>query len=163
MYVYLVLYINGQPWNMNKCHGMRIPVKSCSKTSGLANHSSAFWATQSHWRSPALSCRSQWVGPLKRRPLRDHGKVPYVYGHIVLVAQSTSPYCDIATADRRSNCCPCVCRLPRLCADIRRLKCGRWMSCDGILSSVSSPVQCWACGTNLGLEKDQRETWRCWI
>ena len=80
--------------------------------------------------------------PLKRRPLRDHGNVPYVYGHIVLVAQSTSPYCDIATADRRSNCCPCVCRLPRLCADIVRLKCGRWISFDGLWHLFSSPVQC---------------------
>ena len=81
--------------------------------------------------------------PLKRRPLRDHGNVPYVYGHIVLVAQSTSPYCDIATADRRSNCCPCVCRLPRLCADIRRLKCGRWISFDdcGIYSRLQSNAE----------------------
>ena len=58
-----------------------------------------------------------------------------------LLAQHTSLPLEIATADRRSNCCPCVCRRPRFCADMRRLKGGRWMSCDGILSSVSSPVQ----------------------
>ena len=44
-----------------------------------------------------------------------------------------------------------------------RLKCERWMSCEGILSSVSSPVQGWACETNLGLEKDHVATCRCWI
>ena len=112
-------------------------------------------------RGHNLVVLSEWS--IKTAPIARSWKCAiWVVGHRPCCT-THFPSFDIATADRRSNCCPCVCRLPRLCADIRRLKCGRWMSCDGILSSVSSPVQLWACGTNLGLEKDHGATWRWWI